>query len=155
MRLIANRLVMAAVVSSLIMMWNEHNGRSVAAAQQRAPAALTRIYTGSDGQTHLQQVDLKLNLDPLLGREQSETVKVTNSYVVRFPPGYMQDWHPAQARRYVITLSGRGEIELAGGQKISLEPGGILQAEDVTGKGHITRTLGKVDWTALFVQLDQ
>jgi hypothetical protein len=155
MRLIANRLILAVIVSSSMMMWNAHNGQSVAAAQQRTPATLTRIYTGSDGQTHAQQVDLKLTPNPLFGREQSETVKATSSYVVRFPPGFLQDWHPAAGRRYVITLTGRGEVELAGGQKIPLDPGRILQAEDVTGKGHITRTLGKEDWTALFVQFDQ
>jgi hypothetical protein len=60
----------------------------------------------------------------------------------------------AHARRYVITLSGRGEIELAGGQKIMLEPGHVLLAEDLTGKGHIARAL-TADWTAMFVQLDQ
>jgi hypothetical protein len=45
----------------------------------------------------------------------------------------------------VITLSGRGEIELAGGKKIGLEPGHIELAEDLTGKGHITRVVGTED----------
>jgi hypothetical protein len=45
----------------------------------------------------------------------------------------------------VITLSGRGEIEVAGGQKISVEPGHIELAEDLTGKGHITRVMGSED----------
>ncbi len=31
----------------------------------------------------------------------------------------------------------------------------MLQAEDVTGKGHITRTLGNTDWIVLFAQFDQ
>jgi quercetin dioxygenase-like cupin family protein len=154
MRSVASGLVLAAVVSSLIMLWNAPKGRSVA-AQQRTPVNLTRIYTGPDGQTHAQQVDLKLTPNPLFGREPSETVKVTSSYVVRYPPGVVQDWHPAATRRYVITLSGRGEVELAAGQKIPLGPGQVLQAEDVTGKGHLTRTLGNNDWIALFVQFDQ
>jgi hypothetical protein len=155
MRSIASRLVLVALVSSLIMLWNAHNGRSVAAAQQRTPVALTRIYTGPDGRTHAQQVDLKLTPNPVIvGTERSETVKATSSYVVRFPPGYVSDWHPVAVRRYVITLSGEAEIELTGGQKIPLEPGRILQAEDLTGKGHITRTIGKLDWTALFIQFD-
>ena len=132
MRSIAIRLVLLAVIlSSLILLWNEHNGRSVAAAQQRTPVTLTRIYSGSDGQTHAQQVDFKLMPNSLFaGREQSETLRVTSSYVVRYPPGYLNNWHPASARRYVITLTGRGEIELTGRQKIPLEPGRLLQADD-------------------------
>jgi hypothetical protein len=35
-----------------------------------------------------------------------------------------------------------------------LEPGRIVLAEDLTGKGHITRTLGKEDWAFLLVPLD-
>jgi hypothetical protein len=155
MRLIVRRLVLAGVVTCVAVIWNAHNHTSAVAAQQRSPVTLTRIYTGSDGKTHAQPVDLELTPTPLFGREQSETVKVTSSYFARFHPGFVQDWHTVAERRYVITLSGQGEVELAGGQKIPLEPGRILQAEDLTGQGHITRTLGKVDWTALFVLFDQ
>jgi len=154
MRSVAHRLFFAAIVFAL-MVWSIHHLRTVASAQERTPASITRIFTGSDGQTHAEQVNLKFAPHPRFARDQSELIKATSAYVARFPPGFFQDWHPAGERRYVITLSGRGEIELAGGQKIVLEPGRILQAEDLTGKGHITRTLGKEDWTAFFVQYDQ
>ena len=45
----------------------------------------------------------------------------------------------------MITLSGEGEIELAGGQKIRSGPGHIELAEDTTGKGHVTRAIGNED----------
>ncbi len=54
----------------------------------------------------------------------------------------MNDWHPAPRRQYVITLSGQGEIELEDGKKVRLGPGSINLAEDLTGKGHITRVIG-------------
>ena len=63
----------------------------------------------------------------------------------RAPPGRVVDWHPAPRRQYVITLSGRGEIELIDGTKIQLGPGSINLAEDLTGKGHITRVIGNED----------
>jgi hypothetical protein len=46
----ANRkwLHLAALVGCLGVMRNVHN----ASTQQRTPVTLTRIYTGSDGQTH-------------------------------------------------------------------------------------------------------
>lgn len=158
MKSIASSLILAGVISCVAVIWNTHHSRSVVAAQQRSPVTVIRIYTGSDGQTHAEQVDVKLT--PVAGTfaqwwEQSQTARVTSSQFVRLAPGFVQDWHLAGARRYLITLSGRGEVELAGGEKISLEPGRVLQAEDVTGKGHIARTLGKEDWIALFVQFDQ
>ena len=157
MKRIASRLIRLAVVSPLIMMWGTHNGGFVAAAQQHTPATVTRIYTGSDGLAHAEQIDVKLT--PLVVHEQtemvSEKVKVANSYFVSLPPGSFTDWHAATARRYVVTLSGRAEIEVASGQKIPLEPGHATQIEDVTGKGHTLRILGDADWIALFVQFDQ
>ena len=150
------RPVSVLVLYSVLML-----GPHTASAQQRTPITLTRIYTGSDGQTHAETVEMKLT--PATGRyaqfakwwEQSETVKVTSSRFIRWAPGFVQDWHPAAARRYVISLSGQGEVELAGGQKIALQPGRILLAEDLTGKGHITRTVGNADWIVLFVQFDE
>ena len=41
----------------------------------------------------------------------------------------------------MITLTGRAELELSGGQKIQAGPGHINLIEDTTGKGHITRNL--------------
>ena len=67
--------------------------------------------------------------------------------------GSVQDWHTAPQRQYVITLSGRGEIEVAGGKKIALEPGHIELAEDLTGKGHITRAIGSEDRVTLWLPL--
>ena len=51
----------------------------------------------------------------------------------------------------MITLSGKGEVELADGKKISLEPGRLLLGEDLTGKGHLTRTAGASDWVSVHV----
>src|SRR5256886_9663951 len=50
---------------------------------------------------------------------------------------FRSDWHTAPRRQYVITLSGQGELEVAGGKKIPVGPGHIELVEDTTGKGHI------------------
>ena len=55
--------------------------------------------------------------------------------------------------QYVITLSGHGELEVAGGKKISVRPGSINLVEDVTGKGHITRTVGNEDRVTIQIPL--
>jgi hypothetical protein len=53
----------------------------------------------------------------------------------------------------VITLTGRGEIEVSDGKKVVLEPGRVVLVEDTAGKGHVSRAL-TADWTAVFVQLE-
>ena len=58
--------------------------------------------------------------------EVSEMAKAPGVQFRRQAPNYFEDWHTAPRRQYVITLSGRGEIELSDGKKISLYPGRIL-----------------------------
>jgi len=148
-----SRWLKVATVVACLLVWNDHT--SVAAAERRA-ITLTQLYTGADGQTHAREMDV--NLTPLAGNleqwlDMSQVVKVSGTQFMRWVPGYVNDWHPARRRQYLITLSGRGELELPGGQKISLEPGRILLAEDVTGKGHITRNVGKEDCVLMLVHL--
>jgi hypothetical protein len=54
-------------------------------------------------------------------------------------------------RQYVVTLTGRGEVEIVGGQKIPLNPGRVILLENVTGRGHITRSMGSEDLTFFIV----
>jgi hypothetical protein len=71
-------------------------------AQQHEPVTVTRLYTGADGLSHCEQVNVKLS--PVPGAhasvEQSEPVSTKNSYVVRIAPGFLEDWHNADVRRY-------------------------------------------------------
>jgi hypothetical protein len=149
---IVKRVVFVVLVAATFVVWNARTGRDVVVAQPRTPIVVTRIYTGPDGQTHAEQIDVKLAPGGSSG-ELSEMAKVSGLQFRRQAPNYFQDWHPAPRRQYVITLSGRGEVELAGGEKIPLGPGHILLAEDVTGKGHISRGVGTEDRISLFIPL--
>ena len=145
------RIVLTAVVISVAMFWNARTDRDVLTAQRRTPITVTRIFTGPDGQTHAEEIDVKLA--PGGSSDLSEVVRVTGLQFRRTSPSYFVDWHPAPERQYVITLSGRGELEIAGGKKVPLGPGHILLAEDVTGKGHISRAVGSEDRISLFIPL--
>ena len=147
-------VVLATLVTSVCVMRGGPIRDDVASAQSRKPITVTRIYTGPDGLTHAEVIDVKLRSGSGPG-ELSEMMKVTGLQFRRTPPNYLLDWHPAPQRQYVVTLSGRGEIELAGGQKIPLDPGHILLAEDVTGKGHISRGVGTEDRISLFIPIAQ
>jgi hypothetical protein len=135
--------IAVGLVGLLVLISMARAERDVVAAQSHKSVFITRLYTGQDGQTHAEEVETTfIAATPSdIGR----LMKVTGAELHRTPAGTVIDWHPAPRRQYAITLSGRGEIELAGGKKISLEPGHIELAEDTTGKGHITRTVGSED----------
>ena len=149
-----SRLVFGPIVVCFVVMGGIRSHDDIAAAQKRTPITVTRIFTGPDNQTHAEEITVKMMPGGRSG-ELSEMLKATGLQFRRTPPNYFVDWHPAPQRQYVITLSGRGEIELVGGKKIPLGPGHILLAEDVTGKGHISRGVGTEDRISLFIPLEK
>lgn len=113
---------------------------------------MTRIYTGPDGKTKVEELQI-----PLSPRDQAQDVSgsiaLTTLQVRRTKQNYFLDWHPASRRQLVVTLSGESEIELEGGRKLRLGPGHILLAEDTTGQGHISRAVGSKDRITLDIGL--
>jgi quercetin dioxygenase-like cupin family protein len=121
------------------------------AAAKHKPIMINRFYTGPDGQTHVEEIEAKF-----AGGDENEMYKLlanAGAELRRAPPGRVADWHTAPRRQYVITLSGHGELEIAGGKKVQVGPGSINLVEDVTGKGHITRTVGNEDRVTIQIPL--
>jgi len=117
-------------------------------AQKADSVEIIRLYTGADGLSHFQKIEAPMTEE---GGTMSPAMKMGDAFVVREQPGHVEDWHNADARRYVIPISGRAEVEVTGGEKMAVEPGAIWLAEDLTGKGHIFRVVGNEAWVAMFV----
>jgi hypothetical protein len=137
-----------ALLALLFLTSAAQTDRDVVGAQTRAPIMATRIYAETDGQSHLEEIELTIT-----NGNNSDMIKATGVQFRRQPPGYFNDWHPGPRRQFIITLSGRGEIEVAGGRKIALVPGRIELIEDLTGKGHITRVVGNEDRVSIAIPL--
>ena len=120
-------------------------------AQKHQSVVLTRLYTGPDGQTHAEEIEAKFT--PGSGNDVFKMLTTAGAELHRAPAGRVSDWHTAPRRQYVITLSGHGELEVAGGKKIAVGPGHIELVEDTTGKGHITRVTGTEERVTLQLPL--
>jgi hypothetical protein len=123
-----------------------------ASAQTRTPVKITRLYTGPDGKTKVEEFEVPLKPQGQ-GTELSTVVPARSVQFRRTNKDYNLDWHPAPARQFVVTLSGESEVEIEGGRKIRLGPGNILLAEDTTGQGHISRAIGTGERISLFIPL--
>ena len=124
---------------------------SVVMAQARKPMFMSRLFTGPDNLTHAEEVELPFTAKG--ANDAYQLMPVTGGEIFRAAPGRAGDWHTGARRQYVITLSGHAELEVAGGKKISVDPGHIELIEDTTGKGHITRITGSEDRVSLFLTL--
>lgn len=123
-----------ALVAAFYLGWSLRD-RDVASAQTRKPIMMTRIYTGPDGLSHSEQIEMKLTPNG------TSAMKATGVEFSSRPAAPAGDWHTGPRRQFVITLSGRAELEVAGGKKVPIGPGNINLIEDTTGKGHITHNI--------------
>jgi hypothetical protein len=161
MRFKAHQWVVGVLIVVFIVIWRGDTHHDVAIAQGRKTVVITRIFTGQDGLAHAEDIELDLS-----ARGATDMLKATGAeFSVRPPtaganPGNTAatdpnapGWHTGPARQFVITLSGRSEVEVSGGVHVVAGPGHINLIEDTTGKGHITRNFGPDDRIALTIPL--
>ena len=142
-------LIVAALVAGAVIVWNTRTDVDVVAAQTRTPITLTHVFTGADGMSHVEVKNIALTARG--DAELSEMARVSGLQFRRQAPNYVEDFHPASRKQYVVTLRGEGEVELPDGQKIVGRAGDVWLMEDVTGKGHISRGRGTADRITLFI----
>ena len=118
-------------------------GAQTSGAQKHKGLFITRLYTGPDGQTHAEEIEAKFIAGST--NDVYKMMTTTAAELHRAAPGRVSDWHTAPRRQYVITLSGHGELEVAGGKKIPVGPGHIELVEDTTGKERVTIQLPLTD----------
>ena len=105
---------------------------------------IPRIYTGEDGQSHWDEIEV--DLGPVLSDGvvvDRTALQATVGISFRVAPGEIfVDWHPAPRKQYVINLTGEVEYGIGDGSKRRFGPGGIFMAADLTGQGHTSQGIG-------------
>ena len=98
---------------------------------------IVRLYTGDDGKSHLEELNMPVEEVDSLPLQEGANVIFRRS-----AEGKFSDWHNAPRRQFVITLAGGMEIGLGDGTLRRFGPGDVVLAEDLTGQGHTTRSVG-------------
>jgi len=111
---------------------------------------IIRVYSDEQGESHFE--DLEVPLHASRYGSLSDLVPTSGVIFRETPVGGELDFHNAPQRQFVVTMSGMVEIEATDGSKRRLGPGGILLADDTTGRGHITREIAGPR-TSLFLPL--
>ena len=115
---------------------------------------ITRIYTGDDGCSHFEDIDVAL--EDLGAHGQISAPWPASAVLFREVDGnYDLGFHNAPRRQLVVNLTGSVDIEIGDGTVRTLGPGSILLAEDLTGQGHISRAVNGEPRTCLFVPLTE
>ena len=114
---------------------------------------VTRFYTGSDGESHFEDIDVPIE-NTVGADRRSELMKATGIVFRETGGEYNLDWHNAPRRQFIIVLEGEVEIVVSDGTERQFGPGDILLAEDTTGRGHISRAVNNKPRKSIFVTLD-
>jgi quercetin dioxygenase-like cupin family protein len=114
---------------------------------------ITRVYLGSDNQSHFEDVDWPEATVPDGTYTRTETRQASTTMFATQPPGFFADWHPAPSRRLFTMISGRAEVGVSDGETRVINGGDVILFEDVTSPGHTMRVVGDQPRVALHVSL--
>jgi len=109
---------------------------------------IVRVFSGDDGESHFEDVSPE-EMAEIVNRVGAGDITLG----LRTSPSF-SDYHNAPRRQYVVNLKGSVEIETGSGDRRVLGAGSILLAEDTTGQGHISRSVGNEERQSLFITLD-
>ena len=119
---------------------------------------VTRFHATSDGESRFQEIEIPIN--DRRPDQMGHTILQSGAWAspsirfVELPVGLDQTWHHAPARQIVVVLSGVMEVTTSDNQKRRCTPGQAFIADDLTGKGHLTRVV-EGPARVMFVQLPE
>lgn len=68
-------------------------------------------------------------------------------------PGYFSDFKPVEAPKALAIMSGRLEVTVSAGERRWFSRGDIFLLQDIAGKGHAIRTIGKEKASVMLMTL--
>ena len=113
---------------------------------------ITRLYSDDNGDSNFENIEIELNDFGDIGKL-SEKFPVKDIIFRETGGDYDYDFHNAPQKQFIILLDGVIEIETSLGEKRNFQSGEILLAEDVSGKGHKTRSVDGKLRRSIFVTL--
>jgi hypothetical protein len=107
---------------------------------------ITRFHMTDDGGSRFE--DFEIPIDQPRPDNFGHTLRQSNAWpspAIRFvelPAGLDQSWHHAPASQVVVVLSGEVEVGTSDGATRRATTGQAFIADDLTGKGHVTKVIG-------------
>jgi quercetin dioxygenase-like cupin family protein len=108
-----------------------------------------RIHADEQGETHIGDRDVpqheaRVGPPPNPLGKMTETEAVSTFVAFSAPAGTEVPSHNAPQPCICIVLAGEGEVEASDGTTLRPGPGELIYCDDVSGKGHVTRSITDV-----------
>jgi quercetin dioxygenase-like cupin family protein len=100
---------------------------------------LIRIHASEDGGSSFQDFEIELQADAL-GRI-SRMMPAGQVFLRELKRDLVVDYHRAPQRQLIFFVAGGVEVESSDGARRAVRAGDAILADDIAGKGHITRAV--------------
>jgi hypothetical protein len=117
------------------------------------PLTYVHVYADAAGASHFREE----HFDFTRGSDNERSIHVLEAKggatLLRLKAGAFEDWHNAPRAWFLIVLQGASEVTTSDGQKRHFGPGSVVLLDDIAGKGHQTRAVGKIDHIAAVIPI--
>ena len=112
-----------------------------------------RLYADKNGESHFQDVEIEY-AETTRADRLSKRMPATGIIFREVQPDYDLDWHPAPRRQYIINLDGGVQITASDGEARVIGAGEVILVEDVSGKGHLSKSVEAKIRYSIFVPIE-
>jgi hypothetical protein len=111
------------------------------------------LYCDASGTSHWRDIEVQW-VEERNSSKLSARLPATGIIFRETSGDYDLSWHPAPRRQYIINLDGGVQITASDGEARTIGAGEVILVEDVTGKGHLSKSVGGRMRRSIFVPVE-
>lgn len=101
------------------------------------------LYTDANGESHFRDIEIEW-VEERRGSKLSKRLPASGIIFRQTQPENDLSWHNAPRRQYIVNLDAGVQITASDGEARVIGAGEVILVEDTTGKGHLSKGLGKL-----------
>lgn len=111
------------------------------------------LYEDENGESHFRDIDVEWT-EERGASKYSERLPATGIIFRETSGDYDLDWHPAPRRQYIINLDAGAKLTASDGESRIIAAGEVILVEDISGKGHLSQSVGGQLRHSIFVPVE-
>ena len=111
------------------------------------------LYTDENGESHFRDIEVEW-VEERNYSKLSARLPATGVIFRETAGDYDLDWHPAPRRQYIVNLDAGAKITASDGESRVIDAGEIILVEDVSGKGHLSQSVGGAMRHSIFIPIE-
>jgi len=111
------------------------------------------LYTDEAGESHFRDIEVEWEGENEFSKY-SARLPATGIIFRQTRGDYDLDWHPAPRRQYIINLDAGAQLTASDGETRVIQAGEVILVEDISGKGHLSKSVEGKLRHSIFVPID-